>query len=384
MSRWAVSQRVHVGVACMFVLGVVYLQLQRHEPFYNWDIIPYIGIAQVWSGKDLNEAHAATFALVEQEVSPSRYADLVGRNDYRQGVFDNPDYFHKQFPFYSVKPAYPILLLLLDKLGVDMVSASVGISRACYVLTGLLLLAWTWRYMPPLPAAMIAAALLSTSIVLQLALFSTPDALSVLVMLLGIFLLAELRMEPAAWTLLVVAVLIRPDNVALISVFAAWALIFSDLGRKTVGVALLSSVGIYLLVNFLSGNYGWAIHFFHSIYGGVLDPAARDVHLTLQQYMGIYGALTRPHYAPFTWLFLALNLLLLIRCVQKCGIGNIWTGLLASNLVYVVLHWIAHPIEKDRTLVLAFLLVFCSIFAGHNTPAAAGRRVECRGAEHAA
>jgi hypothetical protein len=375
MSRWTILRRVHVGVACVFVLGVAYFQLQRHEPFYNWDLIPYVGIAQVWSGKDLRDAHSATFTLLEQRVPPGRYADLIGRNDYRQGVFNNPDDLHKQFPFYTVKPAYPILLLVLDKLGMDMVSGSVGISMACYVSIGLLLLGWTCRYMPPFPAAVSVAALLSTPIVLHLAAFSTPDALSVFAMLLGVCLLVELRMEWAGWMLLVVAILIRPDNAILISVFAAWALMFGDPDRrKTVSVALLSSVGTYLLLKLLSGSYGWAIHLFHSLYGGMLDPTAQDVHFTMQQYLDIYGSLTRPDYAPYAWLFLALNILLLIRCAQKYGIRNIWSGLLASNLAYMVLHWIAHPVEKDRTLVLAYLLVFCSIFAGNNTPAAISRQ----------
>lgn len=350
-------------LACLVILSVTYFQSQRQPAYFNWDMIPYIGLAQHWSGKSIPDAHQETFRLIKSKVTDNQFQALTSGGAYHEGVYKNPVFLQNQFPFYAVKPAYPIMLILLDNLGVDMVTASVGISVISYFLIALLLLYWLSRHVPITFAVISIAALVSTPVLSNLARFSTPDALSVFVVLLALLHIIELRRPLIGWLLMLFAVTVRPDNVILLTLFALWSLYYNPVSRRFVLIILPLAILMYFTQKYFSGNYSWPVFFYHAFVEQMLDPSAQDVTLPLRQYFDLYVLLTEPRFSHYLWFAFSLNIVLASLYIKRFTLNNIWSGLLVSNLIYMPIHWLAHPIQKDRTLVLAFIIVFCGFFS---------------------
>jgi hypothetical protein len=232
-----------IGLAAAALLFVLLSNLSMAaEPLYNWDLIPYMGVVYSHVEQTPEAAHAATFSELRRRVPPGQYSDLTGGTGgaFRSAIARNPDHFAQQLPFYSVKPLYPILMYLLSKLGMDLVTASIFLSQAAYLLLGCVLFYWLLKYYSPLGSFIISALLMSLPFVVLLVRLSTPDALSAFVVFLALLLFIESSWTKTAYALLITSVAVRPDNVMFVLLLMGYSFILRKEARASSAIVGLT------------------------------------------------------------------------------------------------------------------------------------------------
>jgi hypothetical protein len=161
---------------------------------------------------------------------------------------------------YRVKAGYIALLRSLEPV-FGLTRASILLSVFGSIGVGLLCLYWLWRRQA-LQAAVIAMPFLVIADYTHMTTAVSPDMVLALVSLSAIMLLA-LERDLAANALLLVSVLIRPDNIILI--FAL--LIASVLFRWRVLPVFVTFIGAFAICvaeQKLGGHPGWWAHFYFS------------------------------------------------------------------------------------------------------------------------
>lgn len=206
----------------LILVGVAAAYLKKN-PEYNWDLIPYVGAVLAAEGQSPETVHRETYRLVRAALPESRFAEFIA-TPYRQGIFENPDYLIQQLPFYAIRPGYLGALRLLHGLGINLVTATVMISIACYL--GMCAILWRWlgRWLSDPARLACAACLALTQPLLEVAGLTTPDALSSLLVLLAFYLFAERDRVVAAALLLLLSLVVRTDNVIVCVLFAGLVL----------------------------------------------------------------------------------------------------------------------------------------------------------------
>jgi hypothetical protein len=336
----------------IFLLAVIcFINLYYFKPRYPWDLIGYVAAAYTFRGD--SDVHRLTYADIKHEVPPSLLKDLLTSVPYRRAVAESPESLQAQVRFYLVKPVYPLLMIASNKLtGLSLISASIWISRVAYVGAVLFLFWWLQEVAgSSLIAFLLAAALASSGYVVALAQYSTPDALSMLSCFLMWWLFMHRRVE-LALTLAVLMVAIRPDNLLLVILLGAMATL--EQPRAGVGALVLAGIALYSLVTWYAEHPGWKFQFYHSFVEYVAQRDLPHVDLTAVDYFKTYAGQLRPNANRSLWVFgpLILAGLVLTHRQKKTRLFQ----MLVINFVFIILHWVAHPGEKDRLLVSAYVI----------------------------
>jgi hypothetical protein len=350
------------------LLVVLQYNLSTALPYYNWDLIAYMGVVNTQVEQTPEAAHAVTFAELRERLPPAHYNGLTGQNTrapgfpaFKSAISTNPDYFAQQLPFYSVKPLYPMLMYLLSRLGMDLVTASVFISKAAYLLLGAVLFYWLLKYYPPLGSLVISALLMSLPFVVALARFSTPDALSALVVFMALLLFIESSYTKTAHALLVTSVAIRPDNMMFVLLLMGYSFVARKETRAMSAAVGLAAFILYQAQVIYSGNYGWSTLFHHSFVGRLVAPADQEVVVSFSQYLKILINQSRaPAIALGSYsltLFILLSLLVLKLLFKPLYLLDRKFQTVSATLVFMCAHWLVFPSQKERVLAGMFLFV---------------------------
>jgi hypothetical protein len=364
------------GLLIVALLFVFYAAYFAARPAYNWDMVAYVAVALIDQGEPVDRVHDETYAIVENAVPSATYADLTASSEYRRIVAGDAARFVEQLPFYSVKPVYPWLMSLLHRAGIGLVAASVALSAAAYAGICLLLYAWIARRMRPLAAVPLAALLALCPYVTPLAHLSTPDGLSVLVLLSAVFCVIEGCWSMAALALLPLAVLVRPENIVYAIILLAYATAARILRPLPTALAALAAVAAYIVTTRWSGNYGWTTLFYFTYVDQTIDLARFASPLGLDDYARIYVQQLDKE------IFLASEGLPLFLLVGFGAFLLAWRRadwrrdrplhLILLGAVFIALRTVAFPGEAHRALVAAYLmLTMALILAGADLYAAA-------------
>lgn len=246
------------GVFAIFLAWIGYLAFS--QCFYNWDMLAYGAAVLTWSGEP--DVHAATYAAFRAQVPEAAMTGLVA-GDYPAHLATHGEDFLSQLGFYTVKPLYVALLTGLYLLGVPLVATMMMVSAVAVMLAAGLVLTWLRRYLP-LGQAVIATVLLGYATrLVDLARGGSPDALSVLLVLLGLFLLLEVRWRLTALMVLLLAITTRGNN-AVFFVLVAGYLAWQETGasRWRILALLAGGVALHGLIN--AGGHGWWLLFHHT------------------------------------------------------------------------------------------------------------------------
>jgi hypothetical protein len=276
------------GLLLAILLSLFYATHFAQHPYYNWDMVAYVAVALIDAGEPAETVHRKTYDIVAASLPPDNFAELTQQGTYRRAVAADAALFAAQLPFYSVKPVYPAVMSLLYRAGMNPVTASVAISAAGYAGICVLLYLWTARWLRPLVAVPLTALLFLCPYLTPIAQFSTPDALSVLVLLAGLFCIIELNRPLSGAAILVGSILVRPENVIYVGVVLAYLLLFRRVapgGLLILGAAALTT---YAAVVTSSHNYGWKTLFYFTFVDNMIDPASFRSPLGLRDYLRIY------------------------------------------------------------------------------------------------
>jgi hypothetical protein len=343
------------------IAAVAAFNVWRTPPRYNWDLLPYIAIAKSYDIASPKELHRATYDLAEQRVPAERYRAMVLTEPYRVALARDSDLFAQVLPFYRVKPLYPFVLHLLDRAGIDPVLGGTWLSWLAYFAIAVLLGWWCGRHLPPLVTALCVPLVVSSGAVTGLSGWFSPDALSTLVMLAATILIVEGHAK-AGWPTMAFAVVVRPDNLIFLGLFGLWALWRRLPNRAWIVATMAAGCVLQLLENRAAANYGWKLLFHNAMVQRVFRPAEFQPVLDFAGYVDVYvGALRPGVISEMLMPAMALAIAGAVLHRRWSGPDAPWTGILTIAPIYMVIHWLVHPVDKDRTLVFGYLIVLCGM-----------------------
>jgi len=204
---------------------------------------------------------------------------------------------------------------------------------------GLVVLGWTGK-----PGY--SALLLATSAIVVLGRMGTPDGLSTLVVLAGLWAISRSRLLIGIF-LLLVSIWIRTDNLLLVITALGFLLWQKRMTLVDAGVFSALSVGSVMLINHFSGNYSWRVLFQFSFIGGG-SPAEVHPHFGVAQYLGV-AARSAETIIPQVAIWVLLGIVAW-KWVSPSR------GLLIPVWIAVVAHFALYPSPESRYLVWAFVV----------------------------
>ena len=289
-----------LGLTFVALIAITYATILVQKPQYNWDLIPYIAIALSHSGEPAATLREKTYETIERSVAPEALNVLRGdagfKNseynrgaDYRHMVANDSKIFADQLPLYTVKPAYPAIINLVSRVGINLVTASLAVSAAGYVAICILLYVWISRWLSPAMSLLITAILSLTPFLTQLPRLATPDSLSVFTLLTGTFLVTETRFFKIGLVAFICSLFFRPENVIYALVFVAYLLATRRISLVSSSVTLCAAFGVYFAETRLTHNYGWTTLFYFTYFDWkVLEDASMN-SLKLSDYAHVYA-----------------------------------------------------------------------------------------------
>jgi hypothetical protein len=298
-------------------------------------------------------------------MAPPEAYRLLIEGGRRAPAATDPAVFREVLRYYRVKPAYPALIATLPG---NRARASLYVAWAAWLAIGALV--WLWAR-PALGAAAGAAGTLvvmCAPFALELARLSTPDALSVFVVLAGLALIYQRGWYWRGMLVLLASLLVRPDNIFWVLPVAAWWAV----RRRTGPVPSLLIAGVALAVVVAlgkwSGNYGWATLFEHQFLHpqrALPDPAPA---LALADVARVYVRQAHPLFLPrYLLIFATLGAFLAWRVPAA-------RELVALAAVSFVLRWLTFPSNDERLFVSCYFVILWAALR-HGIPVRTGRPV---------
>jgi hypothetical protein len=237
------------------------------RPAFNWDMIPYVALAEERSGMNSAVRHDRAYQVVHAAAPAKDWALLTQANDYRAHQYANPHLFDTQLGMYRIKVGYiaaarmlnafvPTICAfrLINLLALIMLSAVVmwwmrigRFGRAAFFLVPVLLIA-------KLPAA--------TQLV-------TPDLLCASFAVAGLALLRR-GPWPLASACFAAATLARPDFILFPGALLAVAML-TRTGMKEAASSFAAAAAAYGLTLLVGDHPGWWPHFSVSLIERVDD-----------------------------------------------------------------------------------------------------------------
>jgi hypothetical protein len=254
-------------------------------------------------------------------------------------VLDSPTHLGELEPLYAIKPLYVKAIEATSFTRLPIQGRINLISALSLFGVGIVVLGWTGK-----PGY--SALLLATSAVVVLGRMGTPDGLSALVSLAGLWAIERNRLLIGV-LLLLVSVWIRTDNILLVIAVLGYLLWQKRMTLLDAGVVFALSAGSVELINHFSGNYSWRVLFQYSFLGG-RSPAEIVPRFSVAQYLGVavHSAETIVPQAAI-WALLGL-------------VAWKWSspdrGLLIPVWTAVVAHFALYPSPESRYLVWAFIV----------------------------
>ena len=263
------------------------------NPYYNWDMIPYIAQARLFKEHNIKTIHAEVYAEIRKEIPREDYDELTGGTLnsplYRGNMVKDYLHFAEQLPFYSTKPLYVMCVYLLQAVGFGAVLATLIPSLVAYVILALLVFEWVGRFTGGFYRLACASFLAFNPPVLLLPRLPTPDSLSTALVFLALYFLLEKQSTAVCSGLLLLSLYTRTNNIVFVVFVLGYLVLWAKgsvrlsylQGGVLLGVCMVSVSAI----NHFSGFYGWATLFHQSLLGLLNAPAETLVHISLRTYL---------------------------------------------------------------------------------------------------
>ena len=359
---------VYVLIAVLLFIGYRY---QYHHPGYNWDMLPYMGVALEYENAD--NIHAQVYAIAKREIPPHAFTQLTDSIiPYRSAVYQSPELFRKQMPFYVVKPLYTRMVQLFYKAGIPLTKATVMSSLIASFLLVCVMLHWFRKYLSLLMTALAAIALSLWGPVLLLSKTSGPDALSALLLVGAVYCMLEKTKSGLMYFLLLLSILTRIDNLLPAALFiSVYSYYIHDKWKQRLKTGILLTSGCivcYFFVGSLAAEYNWSYFYYTDFYKHLHPDYNIAAGFSFQNYVALVRSqvMTGLYYSQLP-LFLFLSL-----CLVAYGMKlKMDTMLLAAIWLILAIRFILHPVMTDRLYAGYYLIILMMIvrnFTNHTAP----------------
>jgi hypothetical protein len=320
---------------------------------YDMDMMGYIGNAVAISGASVRQIHDASYRALEAEVPPPAREHLLGRDkagptsqwESRQDRAVNPDHFAEYLPCFAIRPIFNELIYLLHyELGVGLVRATILISVVSYWLIGVLVFLWLCRYAGPERAALGSLLLMMSPPILDLARFNTPDALTCLLSLAGLYLIFERDRMFWGLTVLLFSIYVRTDNALLaVAVLAYCCMVSKQLEKAKAAVLAALAVGSVLLINHFAGDYGLRVLYYRSFVAIPLAPGELVPNFGPADYLRAFRTALTQTMNGYLPLFLLMGVVGI--CAQRHRKSQ---AIAAVTTLYLTFHFLLFPSGQER------------------------------------
>jgi hypothetical protein len=347
-------------------------------PDANWDMIPYIAIAEEGAYPDAQALHDYVYGAVKAGVSEGEYQSLVDDGGgYRSHMAENATEFHSMLGMYRVKFLYAEVLSTLSKV-ISPVEAMRAVQVFSVVLFGVIVLLWL-RSEGALALAPVVGGVLIVAEFAYAARSSTPDLLCSALFMGG--LLAYVRGRQVATALLLfLAFMVRPDNIVFLAIFAVLLIAFR---QKSWGAlaAFGASFVAYFAISHWAGHPGWWPHLWFSSIEQHYNMDGFDPPFSIAAYLKAFAASVVRAVEFNTWVGVAVAALAGWFAASRAGFKfDRRAGILFAALVLGVLAKFAvFPIHDGRiyfpNLIPPFLLLAGPIMALWGSATAHGQRL---------
>lgn len=321
MARWFV-----LGTVLLCAAAISYLKFDA-----NNDALGYLGLMHTVSGSrdPCRDVQADTASFPELHRSAKDCSAL-----------------QQSLPFYAIRPAYIGMAVVIYRLGLNPVMTLQVISLTSYVALGLFLFYWLNRYGHAL--ALTIPTVLAFSAVARIA---TPDMLSALLGLVGLYLIYERKHDFYGMLVLLFSIAVRTDNIFL---FAAMYCYLGLEGRLKRNAAIAYPIAAVLCFVFISRfAYGWATLFWFSF---IDQSFPIQPHVTPMLYV-----VTTAKNALL--LMMKPTLYLLVPLIAF-AVGGKTRGLLALLIGLTAFKFLLYPTAEQRHLLVLVAFSVVAITEG--------------------
>lgn len=353
-----------IGTLVLVVFFAVILAIGWLRPVYNWDMMAYYASGLRDSLEGAGALHAATYSTFQSLLPADAFAALSAGDAWRAYQFANPEAFVSMLGMYEVKWLYVELFRVLG-LVVDPFQAGYFINFAALILFGTSLIWWLHG------RAMLAYAPLVVLFLMiagfpNMAMVASPDMLTTALVVTAFVLLDRYRIV-AGIVLLVLAVLVRPDQVASAGVLMALAFLFRSRSTVQFACGFAAAIAVYLFVTKTSQHPGFWPHFWFSTYQMQDTLIGFSPDFSLRVYaIGFAWNIVRSFFET-TWLaiYLAMCGALAISYARGMIIPRHALMLICVLMVSIAAKFVIFPLPDGRThlplLIPAMLLMFAHV-----------------------
>jgi hypothetical protein len=339
-------------IVYVLCLSMITFYLSRH-PGHNGDMPFYIACAIEMEQGSMDGVVAQTQQVLREELPAAEYKEHADRIGHAYPKF---------FDFYRVKPFYILLVLVFHKIGFSYVNATVVPSLIAFFLIGLSIWRFAIQRLDRLETFLICMVCILIPPSFILGRLSTPDALSCFILLNGLLLMLSGRNKILWFSLFLLAVCTRMDNVVgeFIFLFALWKWpadgFINKLNTKQFAVLSLILLGAAVLINLSSTRY------FLNAWDPFNERSAGHYLLNVGQYL---------LWIPYTFL-MTLFILFIFSGISR---GFSWKQEL-NYLFYVVfavifVRFLLYPFYEERYFTPYFLFCLLALafqLAGRKVP----------------
>ncbi|RWM11004.1 hypothetical protein [Mesorhizobium sp.] len=256
-ARWAAP----IGAAAFSLYILLTAFTAWFMPDANWDMLPYLAIAEEGAYPDPQALHDYAYSTVKAGVSAGDYKTLTDDGGgFRSHMTENAADFHSLLGMYRIKFLYAEILSSLSHV-VSPVEAMRLVQVFSVLLFGAITLTWL-RAEGALALAPVVGAVLIMSDFGDAARASTPDLLCSALFLGGLF--AYVRGQEAATAILLfLAFVARPDNIVFLAIFAVLLVAFRQKAWGALA-GFAASVVAYFAISHWAQHPGWWPHLWFS------------------------------------------------------------------------------------------------------------------------
>lgn len=256
-ARWAAP----IGAATFSLYILLTAVTAWFMPDANWDMLPYLAIAEEGSYPDPQALHDYAYSTVKAGVSAGDYKTLTDDGGgFRNHMAENAADFHSLLGMYRIKFLYAEILSSLSHV-VAPVEAMRLVQVFSVLLFGAVTLIWL-RAQGALALAPVVGAILIMADFGDAARASTPDLLCSALFLGGLFAYVRKR-EAATAILLFLAFMARPDNIVFLAIFAVLLMAFRQKAWGALAGFAASFIA-YFAISHWAQHPGWWPHLWFS------------------------------------------------------------------------------------------------------------------------
>lgn len=246
-----------VGALIIVLYTVTVCAVVLIFPSANWDMIAYVASVLEGSGLPADQVHAQAYELVQQNTSAGEFLVLTADRPYRIAQYADANAFNSMLGFYRVKLLYIEVAQWLSPWA-GPVAALRAISAVSVIAVGAMTMLWLigQKSLAVAPLAVIALILTGFG---DIARQATPDLFSAFFVVAGLLLYVKGR-DIAGGIALLLAILVRPDHLALVGVFMVASIVIRPVSKGAIGAFVIGLLA-YVAMSRAADHPGWWIQF---------------------------------------------------------------------------------------------------------------------------